>query len=262
MTDTTITITPTDLDFARARELLAGTGPRDLLVVRVAEALARERVQGVRPPLAIRLHCPECGELHIDEGQWATRVHHTHSCQNCGATWRPAVGPTVGVRFLPGFKNAPPAPPVQQAFGHALKGPGHIEEPFTLKRPIVPALADDLAGEEEIDAAKLAEDLARDDDTQPPPGAELAAKVAWADALYEDLRRVDPRVLYNGTRENIGAYVKERFEVVMAEHPSLRESIETLRARCRNAEAERNELREKVTALTATPTPESPAPAA
>jgi predicted RNA-binding Zn-ribbon protein involved in translation (DUF1610 family) len=56
-------------------------------------------------PIPMRLTCPECRELHIDEGEFATRVHHTHSCQNCGLTWRPAVVPTVGVRFLPGFKN-------------------------------------------------------------------------------------------------------------------------------------------------------------
>lgn len=56
-------------------------------------------------PVPIRLHCPECGELHVDVGPWATRRHHTHSCQVCGCTWRPAVVATVGVQFLPGFKN-------------------------------------------------------------------------------------------------------------------------------------------------------------
>jgi rubredoxin len=56
-------------------------------------------------PIPIIINCPECGARHIDEGEWATRVHHTHSCQECGMTWRPAVVPTVGVQFLPGFKN-------------------------------------------------------------------------------------------------------------------------------------------------------------
>lgn len=56
-------------------------------------------------PIPMRLTCPECGELHIDEGEFATKSHHTHSCQHCGLTWRPAVVATVGVRFLPGFKN-------------------------------------------------------------------------------------------------------------------------------------------------------------
>jgi len=59
--------------------------------------------------IPMRLPCPGCGELHIDEGEFATKLHHTHSCQSCGLTWRPAVVPTVGVRFLPGFKNEPTA---------------------------------------------------------------------------------------------------------------------------------------------------------
>ena len=65
------------------------------------------------PPIPIILHCPECRTRHIDEGDFKTKVHHTHSCQGCGLTWRPAVVPTVGVQFLPGFKNersGPPAP--------------------------------------------------------------------------------------------------------------------------------------------------------
>ena len=56
-------------------------------------------------PIPMRLTCPTCGQLHIDEGDFATKPHHTHACQSCGHTWRPAVVPTVGVRFLPGFKN-------------------------------------------------------------------------------------------------------------------------------------------------------------
>jgi predicted RNA-binding Zn-ribbon protein involved in translation (DUF1610 family) len=56
-------------------------------------------------PIPMLLWCPECGERHIDVGVWATKAHHTHSCQGCGMTWRPAVVATTGVRFLPGFKN-------------------------------------------------------------------------------------------------------------------------------------------------------------
>ena len=51
------------------------------------------------------LTCPICCARHIDAGIFATKPHHTHSCQNCGLTWRPAVEPTVGVQFLPGFKD-------------------------------------------------------------------------------------------------------------------------------------------------------------
>lgn len=56
-------------------------------------------------PIPMYLTCPKCGERHIDEGEFATRPHHTHSCQSCGLTWRPAVICTVGVQFLPGFKS-------------------------------------------------------------------------------------------------------------------------------------------------------------
>jgi hypothetical protein len=56
-------------------------------------------------PIPMLLQCPCCAARHIDEGEWATKPHHTHACQNCGLAWRPAVVDTVGVRFLPGFKN-------------------------------------------------------------------------------------------------------------------------------------------------------------
>lgn len=55
--------------------------------------------------IPMRLTCPTCGELHVDEGAFATKLHHTHACQDCGQVWRPAVVNTVGVRFLPGFKS-------------------------------------------------------------------------------------------------------------------------------------------------------------
>ncbi len=42
---------------------------------------------------------------HVDLGEFATKPHHTHACQRCGHVWRPAIVPTVGVQFLPGFKN-------------------------------------------------------------------------------------------------------------------------------------------------------------
>ncbi len=59
------------------------------------------------PPIECILHCPECHERHVDVDEFATKPHHTHACQNCGFVWRPAVVNTVGVRFLPGFKNPP-----------------------------------------------------------------------------------------------------------------------------------------------------------
>jgi hypothetical protein len=58
-------------------------------------------------PIPMLLTCPSCGVRHIDHGEFAVKVHHTHSCQTCGTTWRPAVVATVGVQFLPGFKDDP-----------------------------------------------------------------------------------------------------------------------------------------------------------
>lgn len=57
------------------------------------------------PPVPMILTCPSCNARHLDEGEFATRVHHTHACQGCGMVWRPALVATVGVQFLPGFKN-------------------------------------------------------------------------------------------------------------------------------------------------------------
>lgn len=56
-------------------------------------------------PIPMILHCPSCGKRHIDRGEYATKPHHTHACQCCGTVWRPAVVDTVGVQFLPGFKD-------------------------------------------------------------------------------------------------------------------------------------------------------------
>lgn len=80
-------------------------------------------------PVPMVLHCPECRTRHVDVGEFATKVHHTHSCQGCGLTWRPAVVATVGVQFLPGFKNEEPAnvaapPPVERV--------GVATEPFDM----------------------------------------------------------------------------------------------------------------------------------
>lgn len=56
-------------------------------------------------PIQMLLWCPECGTRHVDEGEFATKRHHTHACQECGMVWRPAIVATCGVRFLPGFKG-------------------------------------------------------------------------------------------------------------------------------------------------------------
>ncbi len=58
-------------------------------------------------PTPMILFCPSCSARHIDAGVFATKPHHTHACQRCGVVWRPAVVDTVGVAFLPGFKDTP-----------------------------------------------------------------------------------------------------------------------------------------------------------
>lgn len=56
-------------------------------------------------PIPMILHCPMCKMRHIDKNEFATKPHHTHACQCCGFVWRPAIQSTVGVQFLPGFKD-------------------------------------------------------------------------------------------------------------------------------------------------------------
>lgn len=71
---------------------------------RVAEGIVHVRPKKKRPTPML-LWCPECGARHVDTGEFVTKEHHTHACQACGMVWRPAIGPTVGVRFLPGFED-------------------------------------------------------------------------------------------------------------------------------------------------------------
>lgn len=68
---------------------------------------AADLIDMLREPLAMLLWCPSCKFRHIDEDVFATKPHHTHACQNCGMVWRPAIVSTIGVQWLPGFKNKP-----------------------------------------------------------------------------------------------------------------------------------------------------------
>lgn len=67
------------------------------------------------------LWCPN-GHRHIDKGRFAEKGHENHACQTCGIVWRPALVDTIGVQFLPGFKDEPvelpppPPPPDRQRF--------------------------------------------------------------------------------------------------------------------------------------------------
>ncbi len=89
------------------------------LAADTAEALriARLDLEELRKPVPMLLYCPMCHTKHIDEGEFATRSHHSHACQGfvevegkkrrCGHVWRPAIVTTVGVEALPGFINDP-----------------------------------------------------------------------------------------------------------------------------------------------------------
>jgi rubredoxin len=92
----------TNIDIANKYANVAITSTRDeiaALILRAADELKSNI------PVPMILTCPVCGERHIDVGEFATKLHHTHACQFCGLVWRPALVPTFGVRFLPGFKN-------------------------------------------------------------------------------------------------------------------------------------------------------------
>lgn len=56
-------------------------------------------------PIPMILTCPCCHARHVDAGGFATKPHRDHACQSCGMVWRPALVPTVGVQFLPGYKD-------------------------------------------------------------------------------------------------------------------------------------------------------------
>ena len=61
------------------------------------------------------LHCPKCGTLHLDVGEWHDRPHKTHLCLNekCGHMWRPVedahtrgIAPCDSLTCVPGDVNA------------------------------------------------------------------------------------------------------------------------------------------------------------
>ncbi len=89
------------------------------------------------PPIPLLLWCPECNERHVDRGEFATKVHHTHECQFCGHTWRPAVVATRGVQFL--FRKPDAEPEVStRASAIAGRDPGEdrdLDRPWPSRCP-------------------------------------------------------------------------------------------------------------------------------
>lgn len=55
-------------------------------------------------PIPMILYCPGCGLRHVDapepERGWTNPPHRSHQCHDCGAIWRPADVPTVGVERI------------------------------------------------------------------------------------------------------------------------------------------------------------------
>ena len=94
----------TDFNLQHARVWII-SNPKSTSVNFNAYSEAIDEIERLSEPLAMLIWCPACNMRHIDEGEFATKPHHTHACQGCGNVWRPAVRPTCGVRFLPGFKN-------------------------------------------------------------------------------------------------------------------------------------------------------------
>ena len=72
-------------------------------VVRLQEIIA-EPWRG-KPPVDLVLHCPACQKQHLDIGEFQTRVHRKHLCENtpdglgtgCGHLWVPFEYATRGV---------------------------------------------------------------------------------------------------------------------------------------------------------------------
>lgn len=85
-----------------------GFGEQMYLARKIAELLNADTSPCGAPKVELIpmiLTCPACSERHVDQGKFATKPHHTHACQSCGLVWRPAKVATVGVQFLPGFKD-------------------------------------------------------------------------------------------------------------------------------------------------------------
>ena len=64
-------------------------------------------VMTIVPAVPMILHCPKCGEKHVDRGIFGTtHVHRTHLCHACGETWKPFDYATVGVEDVAVYKLA------------------------------------------------------------------------------------------------------------------------------------------------------------
>ena len=70
-------------DFACGDSRLHGCGSERDCASRSAYAPGITRPD-ITSPIPMYLWCPSCGGRHIDVGEFATKPHHTHSCQHAG----------------------------------------------------------------------------------------------------------------------------------------------------------------------------------
>lgn len=92
-------------DDKRAGEQHQATADVRERMTEIIKALLSADAKRSDRPVPMVMNCPACSARHIDAGEFETKPHHTHACQACGFVWRPAVHSTVGVQFLPGFRD-------------------------------------------------------------------------------------------------------------------------------------------------------------
>lgn len=65
---------------------------------------AADAVPKAVDPIPMVLYCPKCGVQHCDSPNprsgWTNPPHCSHRCESCGAVWRPADVPTIGVATI------------------------------------------------------------------------------------------------------------------------------------------------------------------
>lgn len=117
MTDKTMTLEQVR-DWHIKQAGLHASSATSVKYLRMADAITRHLSQPAeRDPIPMILYCPLCGTQHIDapethhldleldragmdssySASWNNPPHRSHLCHSCGAIWRPADVPTVGV---------------------------------------------------------------------------------------------------------------------------------------------------------------------
>lgn len=91
-----------------------------LLIDAIDSALKRAIADKQATPIPMVLHCPCCGEQHVDQPEserlyhrrlsnampaevrprWTNPPHKSHLCYSCGTVWRPADVATTGVASI------------------------------------------------------------------------------------------------------------------------------------------------------------------